>query len=50
LHGSSNLRAIPDGIRVLRTIITEHRRLRRPHRAGAGGPAGFDGELVGEST
>jgi len=35
---------------VLRTIITEHRRLRRPHRGAAGGPAGFDGELVGEST
>jgi glycosyltransferase involved in cell wall biosynthesis len=50
LHGSSNLRAIPDGIRVLRTIITERRRLRGPHRAGAGGPAGFDGELVREST
>jgi glycosyltransferase involved in cell wall biosynthesis len=50
LHGSSNLRAIPDGIRVLRTIITEHRRWRRPHQAAAGGPAGFDGELVGEPT
>jgi glycosyltransferase involved in cell wall biosynthesis len=49
LHGSSNLRAIPDGIRVLRTIVAEHRRSRRVPRA-AGGPADFDGELVGEPT
>jgi len=50
LHGSSNLRAIPDGIRVLRTIIAEHRRLRRTDRATSGGPADFDGELIGEPT
>jgi glycosyltransferase involved in cell wall biosynthesis len=50
LHGSSNLRAIPDGIRVLRTIIAEHRRLRRTDRAASGGPADFDGELIGEPT
>jgi glycosyltransferase involved in cell wall biosynthesis len=29
LHGSSNLRAIPDGMRVLRTIVAEHRRRRQ---------------------
>jgi glycosyltransferase involved in cell wall biosynthesis len=28
LHGVSNLKAIPDGIRVLRTILAERRRLR----------------------
>jgi hypothetical protein len=26
LHGVSNLRAIPDGVRVLRTILAERRR------------------------
>jgi len=26
LHGASNLRPVPDGIRVLRTILAEHRR------------------------
>ncbi len=30
LHGVSNLRAVPDGIRVLRTILAERR---RPGRA-----------------
>jgi len=29
LHGASNLRAIPDGLRVLRTIAAEHQRLRQ---------------------
>jgi hypothetical protein len=29
LHGVSNLRAVPDGIRVLRTILAERRRSRR---------------------
>jgi glycosyltransferase involved in cell wall biosynthesis len=29
LHGASNLRAIPDGVRVLRTIVAEHQRLRQ---------------------
>jgi glycosyltransferase involved in cell wall biosynthesis len=47
LHGSSNLRAVPDGIRVLRTIIAECRRSRR---AAADDPANFDGELIGESA
>ena len=28
LHGVSNLRAVPDGIRVLRTILAERRRPR----------------------
>lgn len=30
LHGVSNLRAVPDGIRVLRTILAERRRPMRP--------------------
>jgi glycosyltransferase involved in cell wall biosynthesis len=30
LHGASNLRAIPDGLRVLRTIVAEHQRFRQP--------------------
>jgi len=29
LHGVSNLRALPDGIRVLRTILAERRRSSR---------------------
>jgi glycosyltransferase involved in cell wall biosynthesis len=29
LHGASNLRAVPDGLRVLRTIVAEHQRLRQ---------------------
>jgi glycosyltransferase involved in cell wall biosynthesis len=33
IHGVSNLNAISDGIRVLRTILTERRRDRRPVRA-----------------
>jgi glycosyltransferase involved in cell wall biosynthesis len=40
LHGVSNLRAVPDGLRVLRTILSERRRLiRRPAQA-AEAPAG----------
>ena len=35
LHGSSNLNAVRDGLRVLRTIVEERRRLRSSSRAGA---------------
>jgi glycosyltransferase involved in cell wall biosynthesis len=50
LHGASNLRSIPDGIRVLHTILAERRR-----RPGLGQPvpaeqAAVDGSLVGEPT
>jgi hypothetical protein len=50
LHGSSNLRAIPDGIRVLRTIVAERRRSRRLERLAVGDHPNIEGELVGEST
>jgi glycosyltransferase involved in cell wall biosynthesis len=46
LHGVSNLRAIPDGIRVLRTILAEHRRVDRLLLT----PAPDQAILVGEST
>ena len=35
LHGSSNLNAVRDGLRVLRTILQERRRLRSTSRADA---------------
>jgi len=35
IHGESNLRTFSDGTRVLRTIIAEHRRMRRSRRAAA---------------
>jgi hypothetical protein len=35
LHGVSNLHAIPDGIRVVRTILTERRRIQQPDVAAA---------------
>ena len=34
IHGVSNLNAFSDGIRVLRTILTERRRSRHPHATG----------------
>ena len=46
LHGVSNLRAIPDGIRVLRTILAEHRRVDKLMLA----PAPDQAILVGETT
>jgi glycosyltransferase involved in cell wall biosynthesis len=49
LHGVSNLNAIPDGIRVLRTILAE----RRQHMARRGAIAdqsAVDGALVGDPT
>lgn len=59
LHGVSNLRALPDGIRVLRTILAERRRSRvvvppapaaRPVRDGVVIPAVRDEVAIGEST
>jgi hypothetical protein len=32
LHGVSNLHAFPDGLRVLRTVLAEHRRAARMDR------------------
>lgn len=34
IHGESNLHAVSDGLRVLRTILTERRRSRRQRRSG----------------
>ena len=39
LHGASNLKAIPDGIRVLRTILVERYRSHRAESAAAAGQA-----------
>lgn len=36
IHGESNLSAVRDGIRILRTIIAERRRARHARRAAAG--------------
>jgi glycosyltransferase involved in cell wall biosynthesis len=50
MHGVSNLRAIPDGIRVLRTILAERR---RSHRSGCDAIADetvMDRSLVRDST
>jgi glycosyltransferase involved in cell wall biosynthesis len=52
LNGVSNLKAIPDGIRVLRTILAESRRRRldRIGRDAVAGQSTSDASLVGEST
>ncbi|MEP7022245.1 MAG: glycosyltransferase family 2 protein [Actinomycetota bacterium] len=56
LHGASNLRAVPDGIRVLRTILAEHRRVLRLRRLSRSNQSALtdqpalDGSLVSEST
>jgi glycosyltransferase involved in cell wall biosynthesis len=50
LHGVSNLRAIPDGIRVLRTILVERRRLQRLALEPLADQAISDRSLVGETT
>jgi glycosyltransferase involved in cell wall biosynthesis len=50
LNGVSNLKAIPDGIRVLRTILAESRRLDRIGRDAVAGQSTSDASLVGEST
>jgi glycosyltransferase involved in cell wall biosynthesis len=49
LHGVSNLKAIPDGIRVLRTILAERRRLEKRGHDPAADQAVGDRSLVGES-
>jgi glycosyltransferase involved in cell wall biosynthesis len=50
LHGASNLRAIPDGIRVLRTILAERRRLDKLGRSPVTDQAISDRDLVRETT
>ncbi len=50
MHGASNLRAIPDGIRVLRTILAEHRRLQRVSRRKLADQVLGERSLVEEST
>ncbi len=50
LHGESNLNAISDGIRVLRTILAERRRAHRIGRAAAAGQATADRDLVGDPS
>jgi glycosyltransferase involved in cell wall biosynthesis len=48
LHGVSNLHAFSDGIRVLRTILSERHRARAMTRVVIGQDAPADGRLVGE--
>jgi glycosyltransferase involved in cell wall biosynthesis len=50
LHGASNLRAIPDGLRVLRTIVAEHQRLRQLGFELAGEEIAIETGLVRESA
>jgi glycosyltransferase involved in cell wall biosynthesis len=50
LHGASNLRAIPDGIRVLRTILAERRRLEKANRPDLVDQAIAERSLIEEST
>ena len=48
LHGTSNLNACSDGLRVLRTILAERRRARRMARAVVTDQVPSEGHLVGE--
>jgi glycosyltransferase involved in cell wall biosynthesis len=48
MHGVSNLRAVPDGIRVLRTILFERRRLSSLGRGAVTEEPLADASLVGE--
>jgi glycosyltransferase involved in cell wall biosynthesis len=50
LHGKSNLRAIPDGVRVLHTILTERRRLDKLSRDPSADRAVTETSLAREST
>jgi glycosyltransferase involved in cell wall biosynthesis len=50
LHGASNLRAIPDGIRVLRTILAERRRLAKLGRRLVTDQTITDRDLIRETT
>lgn len=50
LHGVSNLKAIPDGVRVLRTILTERRRQDRIGRTAGTDESAANGVLVREPT
>jgi glycosyltransferase involved in cell wall biosynthesis len=49
LHGVSNLRAIPDGIRILHTILAERRRLEKHGGSGVADPAVSEISLVRDS-
>jgi glycosyltransferase involved in cell wall biosynthesis len=46
IHGESNLNTFKDGLRVLRTILAEHRRSRRPIPAGTQASADLDTMLA----
>lgn len=50
LHGRSNLRAIPDGVRVLHTILTERQRLNKLSREPQTNQTVAERSLVREST
>lgn len=50
MHGVSNLRAIPDGIRVLHTILAERRRLEQLSQDAMSDPLIADESLVRETT
>lgn len=50
LNGVSNLKAIPDGVRVLRTILAERRRLNRIGREAVTDQPTSEASLIGEST
>ena len=50
LHGASNLKAVPDGIRVLRTILAERRRWRGIDGGPVADEATMDEALLREST
>jgi glycosyltransferase involved in cell wall biosynthesis len=50
LHGVSNLRAIPDGVRVLRMIMAERHRQRQVCREAAADESAVGTSLIGETT
>ncbi len=50
LHGASNLKAVPDGIRVLRTILAERRRQTRVDAGPAVSKAPMDETVIRGST
>jgi glycosyltransferase involved in cell wall biosynthesis len=49
MHGVSNLRAVPDGIRVLHTILAERRHLNKHGRTAAADHPVDDGTLIRQS-
>jgi glycosyltransferase involved in cell wall biosynthesis len=48
LHGASNLHAVRDGLRVLRTVLAEHRRARRVDRTAIADQVPVNADLVEE--